>query len=380
MGHKHIKTPHLDKLAKESLLFRRGYIPVSLCRPSLMSMITGLHPFQHKITGNEPRKQKDKTKEKAEMIKMSQSHDMLQEILGREGYVSHQSGKWWEGNYKDAGFTHGMTRGFPQKRGRHGDDGLKIGREGLKPITDFIDKNVDNPFFIYYAPFMPHSPHTPPERLLNKYVKKTKSKYIANYWAMCEWFDETCGELLGHIDKKGLREKTLVIYVCDNGWIQTSTSRRYAPRSKRSQYEGGIRTPIMYRWPGVIKPEDSKALAISTDVVPTVMALLGLKKPKEMTGIDVLDENARNSRKRIFGDIYLHDALDIHNPAANNTYRWVIDGEYKLILPHPKNAPDDKIELFNVVKDPFEKKDLVKKDKKKVKELTKLINNWLPIE
>ena len=110
------------------------------------------------------------------------------------------------------------------------------------------------------------------------------------------------------------------------------------------------------------------------------MALLGLKKPEELTGINVLDENARNSRKRIFGDIYLHDALDIHNPTANNTYRWVIDGDYKLILPHPKNSPDDKIELFNVVKDPFEKKDLVKKDKKRVKELAKLINDWLPIK
>ena len=90
--------------------------------------------------------------------------------------------------------------------------------------------------------------------MLQKYLDKAPTPAIAKYWAMCEWFDQTCGELLDHLDEKQLTEETLVVYVCDNGWIQEPEKpNRYAPRSKRSPYEGGIRTPLMFKWPGKIK-------------------------------------------------------------------------------------------------------------------------------
>ncbi len=122
----------------------------------------------------------------------------LPELLGEQGYLSHQSGKWWEGDPKRAGFTHGMTRGFPNPGGRHGDDGLKIGREGMEPVFEFIDHAIaeKKPFFLWYAPFMPHTPHTPPDRLFQKYkAKGIESDHVARYYAMVEWFDETCGQL-----------------------------------------------------------------------------------------------------------------------------------------------------------------------------------------
>src|SRR5437667_348423 len=98
-------------------------------------------------------------------------------------------------------FTHGMTKGA-----RHGDAGLTIGRQGLQPIYDFVAdaRRQQKPFFVWYAPFMPHTPHTPPDRLFQKYAAKTPSPHIARYWAMCEWFDETCGELLGHLERERL--------------------------------------------------------------------------------------------------------------------------------------------------------------------------------
>ncbi len=74
-----------------------------------------------------------------------------------------------------------MTHGDPKRRGRHGDVGLKIGREGLQPIFDFIDDAGDKPFFVWYAPFLPHNPHNPPKRVLDKYTKKTESIFIARY-------------------------------------------------------------------------------------------------------------------------------------------------------------------------------------------------------
>ena len=138
-----------------------------------------------------------------------------------------------------------MTRGFPQPGGRHGDDGLKIGRTGMKPIKDFIkiakkDKNLTS----FGTPFSSTYSHNPPKRLLKKYTKDGRSIHIAKYYAMCDWFDETCGDLLNIVDENGDRDNTLVIYVTDNGWIQNPNRGGYDARSKQTPYEGGIRTQL----------------------------------------------------------------------------------------------------------------------------------------
>ena len=255
MGHEHIATPHLDKLAERSAVFRRGYVPTALCRPSLMTLATGLYTHQHMITGNDPSPlltegKKEGPKYNALREKLISNVDRVPTIarmLGSKGYLSHQSGKWWEGSFQRGGFTHGMTRGFPRQGGRHGDDGLKIGREGMKPVFDFIDHSIaeEKPFYVWYAPFLPHTPHNPPEALFEKYRGKVDSDHVARYYAMCEWFDQTCGQLIDYVDQKGLTENTLFVYVCDNGWIQSEEKRGYAPRSKQSANEGGTRQPIM---------------------------------------------------------------------------------------------------------------------------------------
>src|SRR5262245_39772709 len=218
MGHKAIRTPHLDRLASGSLVYTRGYVPMSLCRPSLMSLITGLYPHQHLVTGNDPPQGTDRN----EMLKHVDRVPTIPKLLSAQGYACLQTGKWWEGNYQRGGFTHGMTHGDPSRGGRHGDEGLKIGRQGLKPISDFLDANGEKPFFLWYAPILPHEPHNPPERLLQKYVDKTESLQVAKYWAMVEWFDETCGELLTELEKRKLADNTLVVYLADNGWIQNA--------------------------------------------------------------------------------------------------------------------------------------------------------------
>ena len=101
--------------------------------------------------------------------------------LLRETSLVDQSGKWWEGSYQRGGFTEGMTRGYPEKGGRHGDDGLGIGRNGMEPVLDFIDRSVadEKPFFVWYAPFLPHTPHNPPGRLFEKYQGKGVPDRIA---------------------------------------------------------------------------------------------------------------------------------------------------------------------------------------------------------
>lgn len=390
MGHEHIQTPHLDKFARESLVFKHGYVPSSLCRASLATMITGLYPHQHGITSNDPplpkglkgaqvNKDPGYLKLRAEMVAIFERSPTLPKLLEKEGYISLQVGKWWEGNAcRCGGFTEGLTHGDPAKGGRHGDEGLKIGREGLQPVFDFLDKaKKDNkPFFVWYAPMMPHSPHNPPERLLNHYKDKTKSIHVARYWAMCEWFDETIGDLLDKLDKNGQAKDTLVIYLHDNGWIQDPDSPNYAPRSKRSQYDGGVRTPILVRWPGHSRPGASDSLAHSVDLAPTILAAAGLKPTKDMPGINLLDPHWVASRDAIFGEIFEHNAIDIHKPAANLQYRWIVEKNWKLIVPREPNVKDGKIELYDLAKDPFEKDNLAAKEAEKVADLSRKLDAW----
>ncbi|MEZ6049712.1 MAG: sulfatase-like hydrolase/transferase, partial [Planctomycetaceae bacterium] len=280
MGHPAIKTPHLDALADESFVFPQGYVTTSLCRPSLASLISGYYPHQHGITGNDPPKGTDRN----EMLKHIDRIPKLPAMLGDIGYVSFQSGKWWEGSPARGGFIAGMTHGDTKRGGRHGDVGLKIGREGMQPVFDFIDSAEGKPFYLWYAPFMPHTPHTPPQRILEKYIQEDRPIELSKYYAMCEWFDETCGELVQRLTDRGLRENTLIVFVTDNGWIQKTPQTKlppkwnhpFAPRSKRSPNEAGLRTPIFFNWPGHIIAGESDIPVSSLDIVPTMLAAAGL--------------------------------------------------------------------------------------------------------
>jgi len=376
MGHEVIRTPNIDRLASQSLVFTRGYVPSSLCRPSLASMATGLYPHQHKITSNDPPRGTAGRPQIANIDRLP----TLPRLLAEKGYVSLQTGKWWEGHYSRGGFTSGMTRGYPKPGGRHGDAGLTIGRKGMGPIFDFIDSAGRRPFFIWYAPFLPHSPHNPPKELLDKYCDKTESIHVARYWAMCEWFDRTCGQLLDYLDKKKLAENTLVVFVTDNGWIQRPDSPRYAPRSKQSPNEGGIRTPIMLRWPGRIEPKtDGQTPVISIDLAPTILNACGLKPTSEMQGVNLLDTEAPQRREAVFGEIFTHNAVKVNQPASSLRYRWCIRQEWKLIVPQAANEPDKQTQLYDIEADPHETKDLAPQQPERVKRLREKIGAWWPL-
>jgi arylsulfatase A-like enzyme len=382
MGHPTIRTPNLDRLASQSLVLTRAYVPTALCRPSLATLSTGLYPHQHRIVGNDPRGGSRNLAARTKMIERFKESPSLAGTLAKAGYVSFQSGKWWEGHHRNGGFTDGMTHGDPKRGGRHGDAGLAIGRKGLKPITDFLDRSRAKPFFIWYAPFLPHAPHNPPQRLLKKYTSADRPAAVARYFAMCEWFDETCGQLLDALDKRGLTDNTLVAYVCDNGWIQWTGRRPSfdALRGKRTPYEGGVRTPIMLRWPGRIKPRrDEKTLASSIDIVPTILAACGLDVPAELPGVDLLDATALAKRKAIFGAAFAHDVADINDPVKSLHTRWCIEGQWKLLIHHAPEGRKRRIELYDVLADPHEKADLAAKQLDRVKHLRKLIDGWWPI-
>lgn len=400
IGHPAVQTPHIDRLASESLVYTRGYAPDSLCRPSLASILTGHYPHRHRITGNDPQMHGDLAKRpKGEALK-SPEYAQLRTRYSRcidefpklpsalhahLGYVSLQTGKWWERSYTHGGFSHGMSHGETGQGGRHGDEGLAIGRQGLKPIEEFIDSAARDrkPFLVWYAPMLPHTPHTPPQRLLEKYIAKTPHLPMAKYWAMCEWFDETVGELLSVLEKRDLTRNTIVVYVTDNGWVQTTEPEGGSSgdaRGKRSQYDGGIRTPIMIRWPGHVEPRrDETHLASSIDLFPTILAAVGVEDPSlrdSLPGVNLLDEQQVSARSRIFGEIYEHDVYDIERPAASLRFRWVVDGDWKLIVPHAEREPDALTELYHISEDPDEERNLAESEPDRVAQLRHSLDAW----
>ena len=384
MGHKIVQTPNIDRLAQSSLTFRRGYVTSSLCCPSLASIITGMYPHQHKITSNDPpvpagmtnaafNRSPEFQQGRERMNKHMESVVTLPKLLKENGYQSLQTGKWWQGDFTRGGFTDGMTKG-----GRHGDEGLAIGRKTMEPITTFMDKCVaaKSPFMVWYAPLLPHDPHTPPDRLLEKYKSKTDSIHIAKYWAMIEWFDETVGQLLDGLKERGQLENTIIVYVADNGWIQSPDHSRYAPKSKQSQYDGGLRTPIMVHWPKRIAAKMSDDLAQSIDLIPTLRSALELPTDKSLPGINLLDEAAVASRKTIFGECFTHNSNDLDVPEKSLRWRWVIDGNMKLIVPNLAVEPKAEVELYQLDSDPTEVQNLAASQSEKVLEIRKKLDRW----
>ncbi|PHR97801.1 MAG: sulfatase [Blastopirellula sp.] len=397
MGHADIKTPHLDQLAQRSLVFERGYVAAPLCRPSLASLATGLYPFQHGITGNDVDGRNNRAELDLPIRTAFHKHPSFIKMLTSNGYLAHQSGKWWEGSWKDGGFTHGMTHGDPTRGGRHGDQGLKIGRDSMKPVTDFIDEATkqQKPFLLWYAPFLPHTPHNPPQRLLDKYTKPGRAADVAKYYAMCEWFDETCGELLGYLDQKNLSQNTMVIYICDNGWAASSTTKEksgkgFARRSKGTPYENGIRTPVMISWPGHLQSARSPNLAHAIDIFPTIAAAVGLKAPGNLPGINLLDEQARSNRKTVFGVSNSIHNMTPDNPDDTLQYLWCVDGNWKLLLRyHGTDTTSYKTvhiwdtapaRLFNLEDDPHEKNELTNSHPEIVEQLKQKIKAWHSVQ
>jgi len=245
----------------------------------------------------------------------------------------------------------------------------------MEPIFSFIDEATAarKPFFIWYAPFLPHTPHTPPDRLFQKYkAKGVASDHVARYYAMVEWFDETCGQLFDRLEAKGLTRDTLVVYIADNGWIQQENGPGYAPRSKQTANEGGVRQPTLFSWPGTIVPSRrGEQLCSSVDIVPTLLAAAGAAIPAGLPGLNllpVLRTGTPTPRQEVFGETFAHDIADLERPAASLVYRWVIEGRWKLLLTYDgavsaryaSSNPRTELrpQLFDLLADPHEDRNL----------------------
>ena len=410
MGNDLVHTPHLDRLAAQSARYPNGYVPMSVCRPSLATLLTGLYPHQHGIHFNHPppglREMRKMTGDqyratRARTDYLIENVASLPRILAQHGYACLQTGKHWEGDYRTAGFTEGMTLGRPAKRlgqvtgtraqenGQsvahgNGDAGLIIGRETMKPIDEFVDKCAGRqPFFLWYAPFLPHTPYDAPARFRKLYDGQQVPRHLLSYYAEIARFDETVGRLLEHLQRKSLLSNTLIVFVADNG-LRPDPKRpdRQDSRSKLSPYEDGLRTPVLIRWDGRTRPGEHQQLVHTIDLVPTMLAAAGLssKITPRMRGRDLLPSATGQKAlpwQAVFGAIYPNDAVGLGEPSRNVRGRWMREGRFKLVVPGPAKPPLP-LALFDLTEDPGEETNLAN-DPQHVARLAKMkdtLDRW----
>lgn len=403
MGSQDALTPHIDKLAAQSARFLNGYVPTSLCSPSLGVMLTGRYPHQSGLHYNHPPPGNsgfNKMASAAEYeaarspaFEIIRSQPTLPRTLGTLGYRSFQTGKFWEGHFSNAGFSEGMTIFKPaphlnytgvtrtfkdgsQAAHGNGDHGLAIGRETMQPIADFLDHNgKKQPFFLWYAPYLPHQPHDSPQKYFDLHRKRGAAEHRIPYLASVSQFDDTVGELMAMIEQRGLTKVTLFIFVVDNGWTPGTERMKKSPQefehtheSKYSPFEDGLRTPILIRWDGHTKAATHEQLVSSVDLLPTVLTVIG--KPNAIASLpghslwSAAIGETKLADQTVFGEIYPGDASSLGHPSRDIAYRWIRSGSLKLIVPSGKTAWGGYLTenaLFDVVADPGENTNLAAK-------------------
>jgi arylsulfatase A-like enzyme len=382
MGDDVVKTPHLDSLAEEGVLFPFGFATASTCRPSLRSLLTGLHPVQWR----EKRLALRAAGRTAAGRERIRDFATIPRLLKQRGYASFQGGKYWEPNYLAGGFTHGMKsaattdskedHAFMQSRA--GGDSLELGRTTMQPLWDFLESHREQPFFVWLAPKLPHTPHDPPEDLLGLYAEADLSEAARLYYANISRFDRLVGELVGRLDELGLRENTLIVYLSDNGWEQgrhqtNRVKQLGGPKGKSSMYELGFRTPIIVNWPaGIDGGRRHEALVSFVDVFTTLLDFAGASVPADRTGFSlrsVLLGESGPSRRTVIGSMsslrppdaveaaYANPTVELVRPErasflrdANWHYIW-----YEWHKRYGDRSPDA---LYRIEADPFETRDV----------------------
>ena len=389
MGSEIVKTPHMDTLANSGVLFTNGYVPDNHCRPALQSLVTGILPYNYNQKRDSLKQEK---KSEDFYLKMNakskddwesnfdyhalQYFQTMPKELSKLGYKSFQSGKWWEYHYKYGGFTHGMTTGWVRENrdGRNwfqqfmGGEGTDIGRVTNEPVFDFIKKNKSNPFFIWYAPQLPHYPFDAPNKYRELYLGKGYSKSAVEYYANCTWFDDSVGELFKFLKDHDLYDNTLFVYVNDNGWEQEPKqeffddpmrSHNGGDKGKLSIFDQSFRTPIIFSWKNKISPDIKvNSLIHSADIPATILDFSGANKSKMNHGLsykDVIEGKIQEHRNIIIGNS--NKIRDDQDPMGRDveTY-WGRDKNWF----YKSNLTDQTNALYNIIDDPFCTKNVIK--------------------
>jgi len=388
MGSRYYETPNIDKLAGEGVVFTNAYSNAPNCAPTRACLMSGQYTPRHGIytVGTSERGQSKLRKliPTPNKTNLDSKVVTIPDALRQGGYTSACIGKWHLGSkspYRpvDRGFDVAFER-------NHGGHFSKEGEYLTDRLTDeaikFIDANKSRPFFLYLPHHAVHTPIQAKEQLIEKYKKKEPTDAHNNpiYAAMIESVDKSVGRLMAKLDEPELRDNTVVFFFSDNGGYANATSMVPLRGSKGMLYEGGIRVPMIVRWPGVTRPGGvCDVPVIGIDFYPTMLEMAGVQQPSGhildgLSIVPLLRGKGILNRKAIFWHFpaYLEAYNDQQWPWRTTPAGAVRQGDFKLI----EYFEDGKIELYNLKDDPSEKKDLAGTMPDKAKELHRTLIEW----
>jgi arylsulfatase A-like enzyme len=403
-GSRYHHTPSLDRLAREGVRFTQGYAACPVCSPTRAAILTGKYPARLHLTDWLPGRP-DRPDQKLLRPQFSQELPLeevtLAESLQATGYATASIGKWHLGG---AGFE-------PQKQGfvrNIAGDAAGSPRTYFAPyqrddkfmpaldrapsgeyLTDrlteeaekFIDQNPDRPFFLYLPHFAVHTPLSAKDELIRQYEEQPRPALPQNnpiYAAMLKSLDESVGRVLDKLAKLNLADRTLVIFTSDNGGLATTegpntpaTSNAPLREGKGYLYEGGIRVPLIVKWPvGGRAATVCDTPVCSIDIVPTVAEICGVPVSTAVDGVSLVPlmrQEAGAIQQRALFWHYPHYSNQGGQPGGA-----IRDGDNKLI----EFYETGRLELFNLKNDPGESTNLADRFPEKTAELTEKLRGW----
>jgi len=432
-GSSFYETPNIDRLAAEGMQFTDGYAACAVCSPTRAAVMTGRYPARLGVTdwirarfqgGQIPANKKNPTEYVAldqvggkntkllcppNALWMELEEITIAEALKSAGYTTCHIGKWHLGaddwypdkqgfDYNIGGCDFGQPPSYfdpyfrkgqgyiPTLKPRHQGEYL-TDREADESIR-FVRRHKDKPFFLYLAHYAVHTPIQAKEELIEKYREKPlQGQKNPIYAAMIESVDDAVGKILSVLDELDLAERTVIFFTSDNGGLSGVTNNAPLRAGKGYPYEGGIREPLIIRWPKVIKAGTvSHEPVTSVDYFPTICELAGVPLPRDraIDGVSLVEHLKSNGTKSLS-----REAIFWHFPHYRGDvvpYSMIRAGNWKLIKQYPclrrdRLAPAEAggktFELFNLQEDLSEQNDLSQKMPEKVKELDAKLSDWL---
>jgi len=415
------KTPNIEKLAEQSVYFPNAYSASPLCSPTRASIMTGQNPARTGITSPACHLKQEvfeastapkaapflKRLECNTVTRLNQEYFTLAEALKEAGYVTGHFGKWHLGHEPYDPFHHGFDVDVPHWPGpgpagsyvapwRFPDFHPRTPKEHLEDrmgdeAVAFMEAHKDRTFFLNYWQFSVHAPFDAKEDVIEAYKKEAdpnNPQRSPTYAAMVHSLDENLGKILDCVERLGIGNDTLLFFYSDNGGnmyneIDETTPTSNAPlrAGKGTLYEGGIRIPAMVSWPGVVKGGTlNPALIQSEDLYPTLLEVADAPRKREQpcdgrSLVPLLKRQTSSVRDAVYC-YFPHCPINVpdHLPPSVCVRR----GDWKLIrIFHDETDQSHRYELYNLVQDVGERNNLASKRPDLVKELDRLITEFL---
>ncbi len=403
MGSTFYQTPNLDRLAKQGMVFTNAYAPASNCAPSRACCMSGQYTPRHGVFTVGTSERGDARTRKLiptpNRTALADQQITIAEALKTAGYRTIHLGKWHLGkNPRTQGFdvniggnSSGAPRGgyfSPYKNPQlpDGPKGEHLPHRLAEEAVKFLEDGNNRPFFMYFSMYSVHTPLQAPKDTIAKYKKRKggPGQSHATYGAMVEHMDQCVGRVLTKLDELGLTDDTLVLFCSDNGGIAKISSQAPLRAGKGAYYEGGIREPMIVRWPGKTKPDTKCDVPVhGVDFFPTFLEAAGVSAPRGklldgvsivplLTGKGTLGERALFWHFPIYLENYGSNAGN-RDPLFRTRPGSVVRlGNWKL----HEYFEDGELELYNLETDLGETTNLADKRPDKVKELHGLLKQW----